>query len=159
MKVDTIVIHCADTPVGMDIGVDEIRKWHINERGWSDIGYHYVIRTTGRIELGRDLDGDGLVLDNKGAHVFGHNSHSIGICLVGGKGSKRTDHFLTNFKIYQSITCARLINSLQVVYNKNLNIVGHHDLDPQKECPGFQVAPWWEEHKIPLNLGVNKVVG
>jgi len=140
----------------MDIGVEEIRKWHINERKWSDIGYNYVIRRSGVVELGRDMDKDGVVLDEVGAHVFGHNSHCIGICLVGGKGSKRDDPFLKNFTIYQSITAARLVNSIQVVMNKTMGVIGHHDLDTHKECPGFNVPYWWNNNRIPLDVGVNK---
>ena len=62
----------------MDIGVKEIRKWHVDENKWSDIGYHDVIRRNGAIETGRPLE-------KPGAHAKGHNQNAIGICLVGGK--------------------------------------------------------------------------
>ena len=48
------VVHCADTPAEMDIGAAEIRKWHTEDNGWDDIGYHYVIRRDGILENGRD---------------------------------------------------------------------------------------------------------
>lgn len=83
--IDSIIIHCAYTPPGMDIGATEIRRWHVEERGWKDIGYHYVVRRDGDVEPGRDLDGDGDVVEEVGAHAAGHNAHSIGICLVGGR--------------------------------------------------------------------------
>lgn len=58
--IDTIIVHCSATKPSMDIGVEAIRQWHMN-KGWSDIGYHYVIRRNGVVELGRDLDKDGDV--------------------------------------------------------------------------------------------------
>ncbi len=46
-------VHCAATPAGMDIGVKEIDRWH-RQRGFLKVGYDYVIRIDGTIELGRD---------------------------------------------------------------------------------------------------------
>ena len=73
-----IIIHCSDTTASQDIKASDIRQWHI-ERGWSDIGYHFVIRRDGLIDLGRDIS-------TKGAHAKGHNHDSIVVCLVGGQG-------------------------------------------------------------------------
>ena len=50
-KTDMIVIHCASTPASMDIGVKEIKKWHVEDNKWDDIGYHYVIRRDGTLEI------------------------------------------------------------------------------------------------------------
>ena len=65
-NIDRIVLHCSATPEGKDYSVETIRDWHVNGRGWSDIGYHYVIRLDGSVELGRPID-------KIGAHVKGHN--------------------------------------------------------------------------------------
>jgi N-acetyl-anhydromuramyl-L-alanine amidase AmpD len=123
--VKTIVIHCADTPASMDIGVKEIRDWHMNERGWSDIGYHFVIRRNGRVEAGRSLEYDG-------AHVFGHNDDTLSICLVGGKGG-------FNFTMAQMGSLSGLIHRLTTQFPTVREIIGHRDLDPGKECPQFDV--------------------
>lgn len=71
-----LIIHCTATPSGRDVTVEEIRSWHL-ARGFSDIGYHYVIYLDGSIHEGRDVN-------IAGAHCAGHNTHSIGICYVGG---------------------------------------------------------------------------
>ena len=60
-----LVVHCAATPPEMDIGAKEIDLWH-RQRGWSGIGYHFVIRRDGRVEAGRPLD-------RPGAHAQGFN--------------------------------------------------------------------------------------
>lgn len=76
-KVTGLVVHCSANAEGVDIGAKEIRRCHIEERGWVDIGYHFVVRIDGTIEPGRDLN-------KAGAHVSGHNATTIGICYVGG---------------------------------------------------------------------------
>ena len=75
-KTDHIVIHCADTPDDRDVEMAEIKRWHIEERGWDDIGYHFVIRRNGLVEVGRDIK-------MQGAHAKAVNGTSVGICLVG----------------------------------------------------------------------------
>jgi len=78
MTIQKLIIHCADTPPNMDVGAEEIRRWHVEGNGWSDIGYHYVIRRCGLIETGRDES-------TPGAHVRGHNTGSIGVCMVAAR--------------------------------------------------------------------------
>ena len=75
-EIDKIFIHCSATPPHMHVDAKVIDKWH-KERGWSGIGYHYVIKRDGQIELGRPIE-------KIGAHVKGHNKTSIGICYCGG---------------------------------------------------------------------------
>jgi len=124
--IDKIVIHCADTPAGMDIGRDEIDRWH-KERGWNKIGYHWVIRLDGTAERGRPES-------RQGAHVKGHNRDSIGVCLVGGKGG-------FNFTRAQMKTLDRLCDKLAKSY-PNAEFMGHRDLDRGKTCPNFDVKAW-----------------
>ena len=75
-KIKEIIVHCSATREGRDFTVDDIRKWH-KKRGFSDIGYHYVIYRDGSVHNGRDVD---IV----GAHCTNHNSYSIGVCYIGG---------------------------------------------------------------------------
>jgi hypothetical protein len=78
-KINEIIVHCSATPEGKDYSVADIRKWHI-QRGFGDIGYHYVIYRDGTVHKGRSI---GKI----GAHTSGHNSYSIGICYIGGCAS------------------------------------------------------------------------
>lgn len=75
-NITQIIIHCSATPEGKNIGATTIRGWH-KERGFTDIGYHYVIRLDGTIEQGRPLE-------QIGAHCKNHNRNSIGVCYIGG---------------------------------------------------------------------------
>ena len=75
-SITEIIIHCSATAEGRDFGVADIRRWH-KAQGWTDVGYHYVVRLDGTVQEGR-------ALSEPGAHCKGHNAHSIGICYVGG---------------------------------------------------------------------------
>lgn len=125
--INMIIIHCADTPANMNIGAKEIDQWH-KQRGWDRIGYHYVIRRDGTLETGR-------AEHSIGAHAKGHNRHSIGICLVGGKGDDNTPE--TNFTRYQYRTLDSLIGVLTAKY-KTARVIGHNDVS-EKACPTFDV--------------------
>lgn len=141
-NIDTIVIHCADTPSTMDIGAKEIRNWHVNDNKWSDIGYHYVIRRNGTVEKGRNIE-------TIGAHVSGHNKNSVGICLVGGKPIKGQKRDIDLFTVEQLESLESLLFNLKgFLQNSNVKIVGHCDLDSKKTCPNFDVQKWLKEREI-----------
>jgi len=133
-----IIIHCSDTYADMDIGAKEIRDWHVNNNGWSDIAYTYVIRRNGVIEPGRDLDGDGNVEEEIGAHAYGFNATSIGICLVGGKAHPGENP--VNFTAVQWSSSDWLISAMETKYPE-AEVIGHCDVSP-KTCPGFNVKAW-----------------
>lgn len=134
-KITHLIIHCSYTFPDMDIGAEEIRDWHVNDNGWSDIGYHYVIRRNGEIEKGRD---DSVV----GAHARGMNDHSIGICLIGGRDHDAGNE--NNFTSDQFISLAGLIGDLEWQF-PGVEIIGHCDVpDSGKTCPNFDVQEWLE---------------
>ncbi len=138
------IIHCAATTKSMDIGANEIHKWHL-ARGWAGIGYHYVVRRNGIIEEGRPVD-------TVGAHCKGENSHSIGICMVGGSkkenGKMVTDN---NFTEDQFHSLSFLIDHLDTLY-ENCEVRGHSFFNPNKDCPSFNVTNWVDD-KIATDNG------
>lgn len=110
------VIHCSDSPQGRGDTAETIHRWHL-ERGWSLIGYHYVILEDGTLEHGRPEF-------MSGAHARGHND-SLGICLIG------TDTFTPA----QFITLEKLIKDKRF---KADEVVGHYKVSV-KSCPNFDV--------------------
>ena len=132
-ETDLIVVHCSATPARMDIGVEEIRKWHL-QRGFIDIGYHFVIRRDGRWERGRREDA-------VGAHVYGKNGHSIGVCMVGGltaDGKEPED----NFTAAQWSTLEEFVGWYGDHEYQGALVAGHNELDANKACPCFSVDAW-----------------
>ena len=125
-RVTEIIVHCSATPEGKDYTVNDIRRWH-KQQGWSDIGYHYVIYRNGHIEPGRDVD-------ISGAHCDGHNSHSIGVCYIGGvaRDGKTAKDTRT---LAQKAALLSLLKDLRELY-PGAKIYGHRDF-AHKDCPSF----------------------
>lgn len=106
----------------------------MTERGWSDVGYHYVITRDGRIQVGRPLD-------RAGAHAKGYNQSSIGICYVGGvsEGDHKPEDNRTDD---QKLAMYELIVRLSERFHIS-DVLGHCDLPKvTKACPSFDVKEW-----------------
>lgn len=146
--IDSIVIHCADTPNGKVYTTEQIDQWHGErnppfERDMSiapnhqptltHIGYHYVIELDGAVKEGRPLI-------ETGAHVAGFNERSIGICLIGRD----------KFSEAQWLSVVALIQALTQELHKVLAIYGHNHFNSHKSCPGFNVATWIEQKFMPM---------
>lgn len=133
-RTDLVVVHCAATPASMDVGVVEIDRWH-RARGFRGVGYHFVIRRSGEVELGRPLE-------EIGAHARGHNDRSVGVCLVGGRGDAGGAQ--ANFAGVQYDALWRLLGALAPIYPE-AEALGHADLpNVRKDCPCFDVRAWME---------------
>lgn len=127
-QITKIILHCSATREGQDVSVETIRKWHLN-RGWSDIGYHYVIYLDGSIHEGRPVN-------RSGAHTKGHNSKSIGVCYIGGveKDGKTPKDTRTP---EQDTALTNLITALLEMY-PTATLHGHNEF-ANKACPSFDV--------------------
>lgn len=143
-QIKEVIVHCAatrsmwmaDQPI--EAKVAEIRKWH-KERGWSDIGYHWVVDRDGSVMAGRDEA-------RQGAHCKGKNKHSIGVCLIGGHGSSSTDQFLDNFTAAQDTALGALLFKIKKRHPTAVKISGHNEYS-NKACPGFNVRAWLERRQ------------
>ena len=133
-----LIVHCSATPEGVDYTVDDIRKWH-KQQGWSDIGYHYVVYRNGLIVDGRDVD---LI----GAHCLkgGHNTHSIGICYVGGVDKDDVKKSKDTRTHEQRAALKAILIDLKRLY-PNAKIYGHRDFDKGKDCPSFDARTEYSE--------------
>ena len=139
-KTDSIIIHCAATKKSMDIGYKEIREWHVDQNGWDDVGYHYIIRRNGKLEKARPEE-------YSGAHAPSHNSRSIGICLVGGMADDGGPE--NNFTLEQFLTLKDLVNMIMNKYSDITEVLGHCDVQDNKpNCPGFDVKQWMNKEAI-----------
>jgi len=127
--INEIIVHCTATPEGREVTVSEIRQWH-RQRGFSDIGYHYVIHLDGSLDFGRDVD-------ISGAHCTGHNAHSIGVVYVGGvaKDGKTPKDTRT---AEQKASLAAVLMDLKRIYPL-AKIHGHRDF-ANKACPSFDAT-------------------
>ena len=135
-KITDIILHCSATTEGRDIHADTIRNWH-KQQGWRDIGYHYVITLSGKIERGRPIE-------EVGAHCAGHNFNSIGICYIGGidKQGKAKDTRTPA----QTAALHQLVKTLQEEYHIPDSNVHCHNEYSAKACPSFSIETFRKEH-------------
>ena len=136
-----IVVHCSATMPEQDIGASEIRDWHL-ANGWSDIGYHAVIRRDGTVEPGRSLDSSPEPgwQPKQGAHVSGHNHDSVAVCLVGGLDSAGRPGM--TFTVEQLDRLRDLLADWKRQFPQ-AEILGHRDFPGvTKACPCFDVRDW-----------------
>lgn len=150
MDLQFLVIHCTATPEGREVSAADIRRWHTSPppvgRGWRQVGYTDIIHLDGRVER--------LVRNNEDARVdpwertngaAGFNSVSRHIVYVGGadKNGKPKDTRTPE----QREALARYVRTFHRQHPL-VRIVGHHELNPAKACPSFDVKAWLNEIKI-----------
>lgn len=107
--------------------IESDRRTHVSDRGWGDLGYHFVVDRAGRIWEGRQLA-------YQGAHVKDNNEHNAGVMLLG------------NFD-YQEPTSAqqealrRLLRALMQQYRVPVGRVYTHQEIMPTRCPGRHLQP------------------
>ena len=125
-NIKEIIVHCSATPEGKDFTVSDIKRWHL-QRGFSDIGYHWVVYRDGTIVSGRPES-------ISGAHCTGHNSISIGVCYIGGCASDGKTPKDTRTPA-QKESLIKILKNLKSKYPK-ASIHGHREF-ANKDCPSF----------------------
>lgn len=140
---NSIVIHHTGNPTNDDLSAEDIHEMHLNN-GWAGIGYHFVVRKNGEIELGRPVD-------CIGAHAEGHNYYTVGIHLSGNFeiGYPTTEQIES-----AAVLVAWLCERYDLLCNDN-NVFGHCDL-MATACPGENLynelptiigkANWYQQH-------------
>lgn len=136
-----ITLHCSGVPFGT---LEGVRRFHVQERGWDDIGYHFLITNgdPGRqrhdgVDRSPEKAGDGLSwagrpLGIQGAHVRGHNEGNVGVCMVGHPG---------RFTEKQYRRALSLISGVCLEYDiPPEQVFGHNELDPLRTCPGVDMT-------------------
>lgn len=127
--ISKIILHCTATPEGKDYTVEQIRQWHL-ARGFSDIGYHFVVYRDGSVHRGRHIE-------QIGAHCSGQNACSIGISYVGGcaKDGKTPKDTRTP---EQTIALHKLVEDLLNQF-PGATLHGHYEF-ANKACPSFKIC-------------------
>lgn len=133
-KITLIVLHCSGVMPNVHQDISRIDEYH-RSKGWKCVGYHFYVRRSGLVEIGRPIE-------EVGAHVLNHNRHSIGICYEGGlNASGQADDTRTPEQVK---ALRELVEQMHERFPKAL-IVGHHDLDPTKPCPCFDVVNTYKD--------------
>ena len=120
-------------------GVERMRllyQYHAKNRGWGDVGYHYIIDENGQIYEGRQ-GGAGVV----GGHAYCSNVGTVGVALMGNFDEEQPTQAQMQASqwLLRRLADQYKINVSQEVsyHGKVLSpIVGHGDL-VTTACPGF----------------------
>lgn len=122
--VQRVFIHCTDENSSLrgKALVDAIRRYHVQEQGWSDIGYHYVIDLDAGLFIGRGIE---IVP----AAQRGHNTNTVAIVL---QGKKVDDFHEGQFMVLREL-CAQIRDA----HDGMITFHGHKEVTPDKTCPVF----------------------
>ena len=131
-KIEGIVVHHSASST--DTTVKQIHRWHTIERGWSDIGYHFVITADGTINECRPLE-------QVGAHAKNFNKHSIGICVTGNTNEQPPNNA-------QLTSLYDLLEALRYDFGLVHDDVYTHREKGQTECPGLMLHRWVQAYRM-----------
>ena len=120
-----IVLHCSATRSNMAYDPFSLDRDH-RARGFRMAGYHFYVRRSGEIVPMRPLN-------QVGAHVYGYNACSVGVCYEGGL---RPDGTPQDTRTPEQKRALRyLLQYLKERFAQAL-IVGHRDLSPDRNGDG-----------------------
>jgi len=112
-----LVLHHAAAQVA---SAADVHRWHL-AKGWAGIGYAFYVRKNGAVYAGRPLDAIG-------AHSYGYNAISIGVCAEG-------NYEFETMPPAQQKSLTELVAYIQKKYGNKLVVVQHGDLMPTA-CAG-----------------------
>ena len=123
-----IILHCSATPDGQEFSWDAIKRYHVHNRGWTDIGYHYGVEYNA---------GNLVLLQGRKPWVMGahckaakRNGDSLGVCVVG-----QFDDEPPSNEVFE--TAVRFLAQLCFVFRISpMNVRGHREYTDMKTCPG-----------------------
>lgn len=118
-SIKKVFIHCSDSDNPLHDNIETIKQWHL-QRGFKDIGYHFVITQNGMIHQGRNIE-------ETPAAQQGYNTGSIAICLTGGK----------KFTEQQFISLKKMCQEINNTYKGSITFHGHCEVNKNKTCPNF----------------------
>lgn len=136
--ISEMIVHWSETFTNSNLSAAQLTEL----TGAGDNVYHFIIRRDGAVERGVDLDQVGNHCDTNN-----HNEHSIGVCLVGGLNTATQADNLFEVASSRSITRSQY-NSLYQLFRVFFSqypggqALGHMDIDPNHEDPGFDVRDY-----------------
>ncbi|XP_071036156.1 peptidoglycan-recognition protein SC2-like isoform X1 [Parasteatoda tepidariorum] len=110
-----------------------IQNFHMDDRGWDDIGYNFLIGGDGKVYVGRGWN-------RVGAHTYGYNRNAVALSLMGDFSNKEPSSVMLN------TTKSLIHHAMSENYvMENFKLHGHRDAGPT-ECPGtalYNIIKQW----------------
>ena len=146
-SLDYLMVHCTYTPAMRAVTKEDLKKWHIEERGWSRVGYSDMIHLDGSLENLIPYNQDDIIDTKEVSNgASGYNRIARHVVYVGGKGGDtRTDMQFTALAIYCRFTVLR---------HPKIKIIGHNQVS-NKSCPSFDVPQFCKDIGLSsINIGL-----
>ncbi|XP_053975324.1 peptidoglycan-recognition protein SA-like [Hylaeus volcanicus] len=140
LPIPYVVIHHTATPecdtkATCSARVQAIASYHMDDLGWTDIGYSFLIGGDGNIY-------EGAGWNQEGAHTYGYNKRSIGIAFIGNFHEK-----LASDKMMEAAHKLILCGKSQGILRENVRVIGARQvvniISPGLELMG-QIQNWPE---------------
>ena len=126
-KINLLVLHCSDTRPDQDFTIEKLMTSHRAKGYGAYPGYHLYVRRDGTLFYCRPVA-------ERGCHVKGFNTNSIGICYEGGHSNNPEAKYEDNRTAEQMVALDEVLRVLHEIY-PDARIVGHCELNPRKACP------------------------
>jgi N-acetylmuramoyl-L-alanine amidase len=124
-QITQAVIHHSATPMNAIGSRPQVyARYHIDNRGWAGIGYHFVIQPDGSIFQTN-------LLETVSNHVQNANTKSIGICLSGNFDTEKPTDAAYGAAVW-------LVKALNGQLGRELGIHAHNEY-ANKSCPGAAI--------------------
>ena len=158
-KLQYLVIHCTGTPEGRNDKAEDVVAWHTAQPpvgfGWKRPGYSNIIELDGTLVNVRAYNNDGWVqADERTNGARGYNDVSRHICYIGGQdkyGKTKDTRTAEQIDVLAKYCIATRLG------HPDVEIIGHTDLNPGKDCPSFNVKEWfkkvWSDYERNVRLG------
>lgn len=149
-----LVIHCTDTPEGMEVSKQDIFDWHTKPkplgRAWKQVGYRDMI-TIGGLVINLVPDNGDNVIDTWELTngVKGENHHASHLVYVGGKSNHKSHNYPKDTRTREQLFAMRNYIIMKISQNPEILIGGHNQFDDHKACPSFDVPKWLRSIGIP----------
>ena len=121
------MLHCSDTRPDQDFTIEKLITSHRAKGYGAYPGYHIYVRRDGTLFYCRPVA-------ERGCHVKGFNTNSIGICYEGGHSCSPDVKYEDNRTAEQMVALDEVLRILHEIYPE-ARIVGHCELNPRKACP------------------------
>lgn len=154
MGPEKLIVHSSASAWGTAL---DIYQWHTRDNGWKHVGYHAVITNgfptaewyragksvrilDGQITMARPFDADeDLEAHEQGAHCYGFNSTTLGVCLIGGMLKNGTVQPITRNQIVSLVKYCKWMD-----YHFGLtadDVCGHYEMPTAggKTCPDIDM--------------------
>ncbi|UII27021.1 N-acetylmuramoyl-L-alanine amidase [Fulvivirga maritima] len=144
-----LMIHCSATPKGKWFDADDITRWHIEERGWSRVGYSTLFLLDGTTDIMIPFDKDDTINSweiSNGAR--GWNGITRHICYIGGLNEKGNS--VEDTRTEAQLAAMQAFVKMHIMLWPKVKIIGHNQVNAHKNCPSFNVNEWG------LSIGLEK---